>query len=167
MILLCALLLNSCSFAQNVRWIQESENILNQTMEKMLNAVQNEDKKAFLELFSKNVCEDCEEIEEKAEELFVFFEGDIVEFGNSSYVWDECVFEDGKRRKVSEGTYWIQTSEKNYYIAFHECIVDTFNKDNVGVISIYIIEADKWTEDYIYRGDGEWKTGINIDMPAQ
>lgn len=166
-VLICILLLNLDSIAQNIRWMQETEAILNQTMEKMLIAAQSEDKQALLELFSKTLRKRNEELDKQADVFLAFFEGDIVGFGTSACVSDESVYEDGKKRKVGEGSYWIQTSEKNYYVAIHECTVDTFNKDNVGVISIYIIEADKWTEDYIYRGDGNWKSGINIDMSVQ
>ena len=49
-----------------------------------------------------------------------------------------------------------------YYVAIKECTVDESDEANIGILSVYIIEAENWVEDYVYRGDGEWIPGIHI-----
>ena len=31
------------------------------------------------------------------------------------------------------------------------------------LLSVYIIQAEDWEEDYVYRGDGLWTIGISIE----
>ena len=61
-----------------------------------------------------------------------------------------------------QSTFSVETESRKYYLAIRECIDDDFDNKNIGVVSIYIIDAENWKEDYLYRGDGKWSQGINI-----
>ena len=56
----------------------------------------------------------------------------------------------------------MYTTKKTYHIAIYQCIRDDSNENNVGIISIYIIDSKYYNEPYVYRGDGNWTPGINI-----
>ena len=79
----------------------------------------------------------------------------------------DYIKEDGKKRKEIQSAFCINTTESTYYIAIKECILDEFDDSNVGVVSIYIIESKNWIDDCVYRGDGKWIPGINIEESFQ
>ena len=96
--------------------------------------------------------------------FFAFIHGDIVAFSSASEagVGTDYRIESGKKRKEIQSAFCISTTENTYYIAIKECIKDEFDDNNIGIMSIYIIESNNWTENYVYRGDGKWIPGINI-----
>jgi hypothetical protein len=132
----------------------------------VISAIKSQDNTQLVALFSKVVQGETSDLGENSKNFIKFIQGEIVSFSNASEagVGIDADYEYGKMRKEMQSVFHIETSRQKYYIAIKECTRDDSDNNNVGVISIYIIKSEDWNEDYIYRGDGKWTPGINIDQ---
>ena len=142
----------------------DNAEVANNTFQKIITAVSNRDANAIKKLFSNNVKQQVDDMDEKISELFEFIQGDIISYSDAKDrgVGVSTKTEHGKRRKDIQPCFCLTTSMHTYYFAIRECMVDTFDPNNEGLLSIYIIDADDWTEAYVYRGDSAWTPGINV-----
>lgn len=160
----CMFTMGSCASVQNITARSyDEESSIKKTVGEMVSAIQQRDKIAFAELFSMTARENTDEFLSKVNEVFYFIQGDIIAFGSTPGVAVDSDYDYGKKRTVVYASYWLETEEHKYYLAICEYMSDTFDEKNVGVKSIYLIDADEWKEDYEYGGDGNWTLGINID----
>ena len=159
--LLMLLALSSCSVISPLS--DESRAVV--TLEVIVHAVNDNDAEALAYLFSYNVLTEKSDLLDTSKDFIEFVGGEIITYsepadnGISSY--EE--FEYGKIRKEIQYSVTVETTAGKYHIAILECVTDDFDEENVGVISIYIIKAESWQNDYVYRGDGNWTPGINIE----
>jgi len=160
--LLMLLALSSC-FVIDYPLSDESRAVV--TLEVIVHAVNDNDAEALAYLFSYNVLTEKSDLLDTSKDFIEFVGGEIITYsepadnGISSY--EE--FEYGKMRKEIQHSVTIETTLGRYYIAILECVIDDFDEENVGVTSIYIINAENWQNDHVYRGDGNWTPGINIE----
>ena len=135
------------------------------TLEVIVHAVNDNDAEALAYLFSYNVLTEKSDLLDTSQDFIEFVGGKIITYsepadnGISSY--EE--FEYGKIRKEIQYSVTVETTAGKYHIAILECVTDDFDDENVGVISIYMIKAENWQKDVVYRGDGNWTPGINIE----
>ena len=163
-LIVCVFTIGSCAFMKNnTEKLHDDESKIKKTVEEMVNAIQHRDEIAFAEMFSMTARENTDEFFSKVNEVFSFIQGEIISFGSTPGVAVDSEHEHGKKRTVVYASYWLETEDHKYYLAICECTADTFDEKNVGVKSIYLIDADEWEEDYEYGGDGNWTLGINID----
>ena len=143
-------------------WADNDEKIADKTFNEIISAVRSKDASKIVDMFP-NVIKNEDNLSQSALTFVNYIHGEIISFSSAAEagVGADYRTESGKTRKEIQSSFCINTTESTYYIAIKECIKDEFD-NNVGVISIYIIEANNWTEDYVYRGDGKWTIGINI-----
>ena len=159
--LLMLLALSSCSVIYPLS--DESRAVV--TLEVIVHAVNDNEAEALAYLFSYNVLTEKSDLLDTSKDFIEFVGGEIITYsepadnGISSY--EE--FEYGKIRKEIQYSVTVETTAGKYHIAILECVTDDFDEENVGVTSIYIINAENWQNDYVYRGDGNWTPGINIE----
>lgn len=153
----------SCSNGGIDMVASNDEKIADKTFNEMITAIRLEDDSKIVDMFS-NAIKNEVNLSQSVSMLFDFIHGDIVSFSSASEagVGVDYRTESGKKRKEVQSAFCISTTENIYHIAIKECVQDEFDDDNVGIMSVYIIESNKWTEDYVYRGDGKWIPGINI-----
>lgn len=165
MLSIFVLLLTSCSLGgpQMNCTTKTDRQIANNTLEQLLDAIQKQDKDIIKYLFSRKVNEEVGELDNDIIDLLNFFQGEIISFDDWAGIGTDSLKEHGKIRTELQSSYSVKTSSREYYIAIKECTVDTFNLNNVGIMSIYIIYAEEWNEAFAYRGDGKWAPGINIE----
>ena len=140
------------------------EKIADQTFDKIITAIRLEDDSKIVDMFSNDIQSEADLLQ-SALMFFDFIHGDIVSFSSASEagVGTDYRTENGKKRKEIQSAFCFNTTENTYYIAIKECVKDELDADNIGIVSIYIIESNNWTNDYVYRGDGKWIPGINIE----
>ena len=140
------------------------EKIANQTFDKIITAIRLEDDSKIVDMFSNDIQGEADLLQSVLM-FFDFIHGDIVSFSSASEagVGTDYRTENGKKRKEIQSAFCFNTTENTYYIAIKECVKDELDADNIGIVSIYIIESNNWTNDYVYRGDGKWIPGINIE----
>ena len=165
MLFILTLTLISCSDVGNGMLFLEEDNdkSADETFNEIMSAVKSKDDAKIADMFS-NAIKSNDDLSRSALRFVGFIQGDIISFSTASEsgVGEDTKLEDGKRRKEIQSSFCVNTTECTYYVAIKECIVDEFDDNNIGVLSLYIIESNNWTEEYVYRGGGKWIPGINI-----
>ncbi len=160
-----ALSFASCSVGRTGMGVfgDNDEKIADKTFNEMITAIRLQDDSKIVDMFSHSIKSE-DNLSQSASMLLDFIRGEIVSFSPASEagVGTDDRTESGKKRKEIQSAFCISTTESTYYIAIKECIKDEFDDNNIGIMSIYIIESNNWTENYVYRGDGKWLPGINI-----
>ena len=171
LIILLALTLTSTSCSNGGTdmgiWRDNDEKIADKTFNKIITTIESNNESIMVNMFSNTVKSEID-LSHSVLMFYDFIHGDIVSFSSASEagVGADYQTERGKTRKEIQSAYCISTTENTYYIAIKECVKDEIDDNNIGIVSIYIIESNTWKEDYIYRGDGKWLSGINIVDPS-
>lgn len=107
-------------------------------MEQIVNAINNDDKDALLELISDNAKEERGESEYKEgiENLFSYIDGEIEEY--TSYVGPSTASSSMMGIKTLElrGYYELFTSEGDYWLCFHFCPRNDKDEGEMGITRI-------------------------------
>lgn len=162
LILFTLFALTSCSVGDYLL-SDESRAVI--TLEVIAHAVNDNDAESLAYLFSSNVLTDNSDLLDTSKEFIEFVGGEIITYSDpaDNGISSSQEFEYGKMRKEIQYSVTVETTSGRYHIAILECVIDDFDEENVGVTSIYIINAENWQSDYVYRGDGHWTPGINIE----
>lgn len=157
--------LSSCSFGGNNMMLDNDQKTANYLFEKLLDALQSNDKDMLIKLFSINVFENIPNKQKVLEELFEYYTGEVESYDDWGGPVVETSKEDGVIIQVMESTYDVKTTECDYRFAIKRVTQDSSNSNNLGIHSIYIIKSseDKY-QDYAYWGDGKYTSGINIGV---
>ncbi len=148
----------------NKLYIVDADDLSQDTVDKIIEAVNDKDATGLKTMFSKNTCDNAPEIEEDIARLFEFVQGEITDYGITSGPHTSKKSEGSKIESDIDICFYIQTTENKYHIALHERIIDTVDKNNVGILCFEIIRDVDWTEDHVYGGsDNGEKQGIIID----
>ena len=158
-----ALLLTACTKEEWTDYLVPDDRQALHTFEQIVSAIEAQDKTALKNLFSQNAQKEAEGLDESIDAFFSLFEGEEISFEQDVSILSEKEVDEGKKRKMLQAPYEINTDSQKFYAVVLEYVVDTFEPDNVGIECIYIIHADKWESTSIYRGDGKWIPGIHID----
>ena len=169
LLIVCVLLLTACSSYEGSmgQIYSEGERIMDKTVEALVQAIKDQNKTEFVKLFSFSAIEDLNKFLHDADELFSFIRGSDISFGYSTGAASEIEKNGGKVKALAYNSYWLQTEENKYYLAISMCTKDTADESNVGIVSIYVIDAGDWKESYRYLGGGNWVPGIHIDKKSQ
>lgn len=142
----------------------EEHAIANESFDRIVAAVNAQDSTALIELFSIKAQSDAASLDENAILFFDYINGEVVSFSRAeeSGVSTDSYTDNGKVRKEIHSFFCVNTEKKEFFLAVKECIQDDFDKSNVGITSLYIIDAEDWPHNFEYGGDGLWTPGINI-----
>jgi hypothetical protein len=170
-LIIVILIANMCScgvsklFINNTISDEEEAKI---TIQRLLTSIENKDKTAAENIFSKSVINSNVNFEKTLDELFQYMQGDFLSFGKdwSNPDVEEGINDDGsgRRWKVFLSTYEVKTTVQNYRFAIKEYKIDSLDSSNIGIYSLYVVETKKTDEQFAYWGDGNWTPGINIDI---
>jgi hypothetical protein len=164
----CCLFLHACSpGGDNMFSIYTTDHDETKAcMDKLCEALQNRDKDALKALLSKNVVYAVEDTDAQVDALFDYFVGEYQSYYDPAATSTSAEKYDGKKRKYHEMTYEVYTNTNQYRVAILYYVYDTFDKDNEGIYSLYILNAtDDSDLSVCYRGDGKYTPGINIGIP--
>ena len=162
--------LNACSFDLGGEDMFDSrvyseQDIANAMLDEVLITIKNKDSDGLKSLFAKNAVADLESFDNEIKEFFDYFKGDFISYDDHSAVDSRETINSGESRKTLFSTYDIVTTEESYRVAIKDICEDTFNEDNVGIWSIYIIRLEDDTNpEFAYRGDDKYTPGINFDI---
>lgn len=165
----CVFLFSSCaSIGEGVnefvkKFHKTDEVIALETFENVLAAIKDRDKAALKSLFSPKAVREAEDLDNQIEELWDFFQGEVLSYDNWGGPGWNGSFDHFKRQVWLNGTYDVETTEGIYHIATQEFPEDEFDSDNIGLYSFYIISEENWSNGFAYWGDGEWLPGVHIE----
>lgn len=159
LLLVSILLLCSCEKGVGRVINDDSDKKADARMEEVFEAIKNNSGDDVKAMFSKQALSDADDFDENLDALFSYIQGDVQSWENTgTYGGSDEKNADGKgnRKKETESTYVLITSEQEYEIAIYEFTIDTANSDNVGVYSICIVNKnDKQDPDVRYWGSGD------------
>lgn len=148
------------------RFFKSDREVANERFEQILDTISNQDEKALKKLFSQKAITDTDVFDKSVIKLFDFFQGKVVEYDDRGALGvDGGKNDDGTGRnwKSMQSTYDVETSEGEYRFAIKEYTMDTADRDNIGIYSLYIIKAEDSDLEFAYWGGGKWVPGINIE----
>jgi hypothetical protein len=129
-------------------------------IELLANTIDQKDSYSFKNLWAPNVLKS--DVDELAiENLFQFWDGSMISVERTGC--NESERKDGEMHYAEiRVSCDIQTSAQAYRIAAKICIVDSMDINNVGIHSLYIIDAENTDMDFAYWNQA-WSPGITID----
>ena len=136
-------------------------------LEKILKSVETKDTKLLLSLFSENTKSECPDLEKQAEALLNYCSGKMISFGEFRGLPVSSVHMDGEGnyQESHDPSYDINTTDGSYRISFFYKQVDTIDRGNEGILSLYVIKAEDDIDlNCAYRGDGKYTPGIHIGI---
>lgn len=160
-------LLTSCSIGNsNMRkmfFARNNNQIANEQLEALLEAIQSKNAQAVKELFSDNAWAESGNMEKSILVLFDYFQGELVSYKSWAGPSVHATKNHGEYWKSYDCTYDFETTQDKYRLAMEIITVDTTDADNIGIRSLYIIRfEDDTDQNCAYWGDGEHTPGINI-----
>ena len=129
-IILVLLSFSSCFKDMSVSGLKkyDSNKIADTTFNEIINAIETDDANRIVELFSETAQKE-NNISYDALKLIEFVEGEVTSY-NAAVERGVAVYSEanyGKRKRTIEPTFCLHTTEKSYYIAIRECIIDEFD----------------------------------------
>ena len=142
---------------------RNDKQIANERFEALIDAIQTHNSDAVKAVFSNNVLREAENIDDSIQELFGYFQGNLLSYNEWAGPDVSAKKDNGNYWKSYDCTYDFETSKDKYRLAMEIITVDTADTDNVGIQSLYIIRFEDDTRpNFAYWGDGEHTPGINI-----
>ena len=154
----------SCQRGLLGQGLPKDEQMANARLEEVFNLISNRDEEALRTLFSKNAVLLSNDLDQTIIDLFDYVHGILVSYCDRG-LNGESGFDDGKSYEILFSSYDIVTTEQKYRVAIKECVKNTFDLDEVGIWSLYIIKTEDDTNPKIaYRGDDCYLPGIHIGI---
>ena len=142
---------------------RNNNQIANEQLEALLEAIQSKNAQAVKELFSDNAWAESGNMEKSILVLFDYFQGELVSYKNWAGPSVHATKNHGEYWKSYDCTYDFETTQDKYRLAMEIITVDTPDADTIGIRSLYIIRfEDDTDQNCAYWGDGEHTPGINI-----
>lgn len=140
-----------------------SDKIADNTFSEIISAIKSTDASKIEEMFAVSVKNE-QDLSESSVSFVNFVRGDIISVSSAvdGGVGANREFDYGKRRKEILSAFTVTTTTNTYHFAVLECVLDEFDNNNVGLLSVFVIDANNWHSSSVYRGDGEWTHGINV-----
>ena len=160
------LLLTSCSIGESNMnfYFGDNISIADKTFEKVVTAIETNDAKLLESYFSANVQAQVPELHTQATDFLNFIDGEVVSYTSSreTGVGASMRNQHGQKCKELLATFTLKTNSQTYHIEIKEVIIDHFDRKNMGIQSMYIINANDWELDYVFGSGGECNPGINM-----
>ena len=163
LVLSISIFFGACSFLGDriYAFTDTDREFTDKTFAKLIDAINNKDESELRNLFSVNTQNSAKNFEDSINYLINFFKEQTLEFEKTDGVGSKGHYEDGKKVIELITTYNVKSNEQKYYFAINLIRCDTFDNNNEGVISLYIINAKDWHEECEY-GVQENISGIHI-----
>lgn len=134
-------------------------------LEKLISCLENNDHSGVKALFAPSRIRDIEGFDSDIDDLLYYFNGEFIshDFDNPPATFDDI--DSGIKKKWFIISANITTSEGEFFVSMYWCDLDTANKDNVGIWSLYIFNhEDNPSNDFSFYPEGTWNdwSGITI-----
>jgi len=165
-ILISMMVLSSCSKGEGNLLLDKDFSAAKEKNETILGAIESQNQELLTSLFPTEYVNNTSGFNVTVEELFDYFNGEVLSYDDWGGPLVETTKENGQVFQTMDATLDVQTTECEYRLAIKYVTQDTFNPENEGVHSLYVIKAKEDTcLEYAYWGDGKFTYGINIGIP--
>ena len=158
--------LRGCSLtAKQALPIDHDSEMSNIMFEKVLEAIQSEDREMLASLFAKESVDDMDLFYESVDELFAYFKGKVESYDDSSAGGYVATSQNhGQVTQTMQSIYQVKTSEYEYRFVVLFSSINTDNPDCIGIHSLNVInknEDDPEQEEMFWRDD-RFVPGIHV-----
>ena len=149
-------LFTSCSLGDSIVKDKSDSELVQNRLEELLKAIQNQDRQKIIDIFSVNAILESKNMDESLDYLFDHFHGTV-----KSYDWgdnttgpisDELI-ERGKRKVELKSWFEIITDEEKYIFFLLDYPKDEFDANNVGLYSLRIVKTSEKESQLTYWQD--------------
>lgn len=163
LIIISSVFFSSCSLfeEETYAFFDTDREFTDKTFAKLIDAINNKDEEKLKNLFSVNTQNSVKDFEDNVNYLMNFFKEQTLEFEKTDGVGSKAHYENCKKVVELITAYNVKSNVQKYYFAINLIRYDTFDNYNEGVISLYIINAKDWHEEFEY-GVQENISGIHI-----
>jgi len=159
----CCFLFGACtsnSF-RTAFFMQRDEDFINPYFERFITGVNNRDAQMLHSLFAVSISDDASSLMEQIESSFSYFPESLLITTGARGIHASSSMNENRCTTI-DAIFTVEANGQMFYAAMKICSEDTANSDNVGIMSIYFINAEDYHSDVNYRGDGKWTPGINL-----
>lgn len=137
-ILLILSILGGCS-----RMFGVEDKNADQKMKQIIEVIYKQDKDSLKAMFSDRALSESEDIDEKINSLFDFYQGEVKDFERKGYSFYDSVENRKVIKKECYSWYRINTKMYNYFFIMIDYPVDILQNNNKGIYTLRVIKSDK------------------------
>lgn len=163
-VLLCCILVCGACTSNSYRssfFTRDERRIIRPYFEAFIAGVNDHNEEAIRSLFAAPLKGDSA-FNEQIEAAFSYFPTPLNIITSPTGCSSSSHFSSEIRYTEIEDIFTVESNGQTYYAAMKICSEDSTNSDNVGIMSIYFINAQDYHGDVYYHGDGKWTPGINL-----
>ena len=154
-------LFTSCSKINDISKVLTDEDLLlNETFSQIIDAIQNKDEPSLIAMFSQNAQNNDTEMHSEILVLFDLFCNKSISF-DSDPGQKSSRYYYGEMRRVISSTFTVYVDTQTYYVDMQLCTVDSFDRQEEGIIYISVINSENWENNYTYHSSNN-DYGIHI-----
>lgn len=136
-------------------------------IEEIIRAIKDGNEKQICDVYATNTVNELGDITQSAEEFINYIQGDIMSYTLVGIPSLHSEYRHGKVQMTINGTFEVVTDNNTYYIAFLICTRDDECKENIGIESMFVIDANDWKNTSLYgKGFTRYGGGPNGDTPG-
>ncbi|MDE7454416.1 MAG: DUF5104 domain-containing protein [Clostridia bacterium] len=145
-------------------WSKTNAEAAKDNLEQLISCLEDNDHNRVKALFAPSRISNIEDFDRDIDELLDYFDGEFVSHDfRGPATFDDI--DNGIKKKWFIISANITTSKGEFWVAMYWCDLDTENKDNVGIWSLYIFNhEDNPSNDFSFYPEGTWNewSGITI-----
>ena len=171
LILICVVFLNSCGTLMSLVFgnMKTDDEVAQEKLGEVLGAIEKQDKDSLKALFAKKTQNTGSNFDSQIEQLFEYYQGNFSTYSKITSPMVGRGHDYNDEYKYYEFSCDIETTTQTYRIAMKFYTEDTATPDNIGIISLYIINAKEENSecfDHFYWGDATFKEGIHLGVSS-
>ncbi len=138
----------------------QEEKIYKNNLNSLFDAIDKGDANAVKSLFSKNVLDNCPDLDMQIEKLFSVYPGKDAEVMFTDLISGSYHSEVGKFKSVACADFPIAHGNEYYWVFVELIYQDDFSPDNVGLNRVYFYTADEYCR--FYHSDETYPSKIGL-----
>ena len=136
--------------------LETNSDVAKANLEKLIDCLDKNDNNGIKALFASNKIADIPNFDEDVSELLELYKGSFVSHNFDTPATEDDIHNNNKKKWFIIGADIITTQER-YHATIYWCDMDTSDKGNVGIWSLYFFNIkDNPLEDYSFYGDSSW-----------
>ena len=143
------------------RYIEDDDKKAEETLQRVLDAIENKDKDTLKTVFSKKSLNETADMDSNIDNIFDFFQGQAGLLDEGTLGTDES-FEYGLKLKRYVYRAVVIINQERYFFFLLEYPVDKEEPDNVGLYTLFITKEENreyfgYWQDHVYPGIVLWE----------
>jgi len=142
------------------KWFGSEQQMSDQIMEEMIQALDARDSEALKEMFSKEALIEAKDLDQQIAEMMKFYKGKMVSY--KGIASSQTNSENGEDvEKDFQGHYTLVTDKETYQVLYEHKPIDRESPDKIGLSSLELITQAFFDKNKEEIGPYEWQADLN------